>query len=326
MRKLILGLAIWLCAFGARAQETFSDKPLIAPPAAWVKPTPIPKPKADTAEAPFRILLLDQQVNLGPDGDEQYTERAVKVQAGMALTMLATVAIPWNPELDVLTVHKVQIRRGDEIIDVLAKQAFTVLRREPNLQFAALDGHLTATLQPEGLQPGDVLDVAYTLRHRDPAMKGRSNLTLAAPDGRNVERSVIRAIWAEPKTINWKASGGLEPVVRRDGKAVELVLDRTNPKAAEIAPFDAPSRFRQGPRIELTEFASWADAAAVVSPLFEKAAQLPDSPLKAEAQKIKAASTDPKVRAAAALSLVEERVRYLYLGMQDGGYVPAGET
>jgi tetratricopeptide (TPR) repeat protein len=47
------------------------------------------------------------------------------------------------------------------------------------------------------------------------------------------------------------------------------------------------------------------------------------SPLKAEAAKIKAAYPDDAGRAAAALRLVQEKVRYLFLGMNDGGYVPA---
>jgi tetratricopeptide (TPR) repeat protein len=75
---------------------------------------------------------------------------------------------------------------------------------------------------------------------------------------------------------------------------------------------------------ELSDYASWNELSAVLAPLFDKASTLaPDSPLKAEAAKIKAASTDPKVRAAAAFHLVEDQVRYVFLGMDLGGYVPA---
>ena len=61
-----------------------------------------------------------------------------------------------------------------------------------------------------------------------------------------------------------------------------------------------------------------------MAPLYRKAATLaPNSPIRAEAAKIRAASSDPKVQAAAALRLVQDRIRYLYLGMDLGGYLPA---
>ena len=51
-----------------------------------------------------------------------------------------------------------------------------------------------------------------------------------------------------------------------------------------------------------------------MAPYFERAATLgPNSPLKAEVARIRTASSDPKVQAAAALSLVEDKVRYLAL-------------
>ena len=56
----------------------------------------------------------------------------------------------------------------------------------------------------------------------------------------------------------------------------------------------------------------------------KKAATIaPDSDLRAEIDAIAKASTDPKVRAFAALRLVEEKTRYFFIGIGDGGYVPA---
>jgi hypothetical protein len=61
-----------------------------------------------------------------------------------------------------------------------------------------------------------------------------------------------------------------------------------------------------------------------MAPLYEKASQIsPTSPLKAEADAIAARTKDPKERAFAALQLVEDKTRYFFLGMGDGGYVPA---
>jgi hypothetical protein len=61
-----------------------------------------------------------------------------------------------------------------------------------------------------------------------------------------------------------------------------------------------------------------------MAPLYEKASQVAaTSPIKAEADAIAARTKDPKARAFAALQLVEDKTRYFFLGMGEGGYVPA---
>lgn len=69
--------------------------------------------------------------------------------------------------------NKVHIIRDGRRIDVLgAGQTFTTVRRETNLEAAMLDGTLTAAIQPEGLQVGDIINVAVTTEHVDPVLKG----------------------------------------------------------------------------------------------------------------------------------------------------------
>lgn len=72
--------------------------------------------------------------------------------------------------------HKVEIHRDGKVIDILAGQQFSTLRREQNLEAATLDGVLTANIQPEGLQVGDVLLLSTTTEHADPVMKGHAEV------------------------------------------------------------------------------------------------------------------------------------------------------
>ena len=61
-----------------------------------------------------------------------------------------------------------------------------------------------------------------------------------------------------------------------------------------------------------------------MAPLYAKAATLaPGSPLLAEVDKIRKASTDPKTQTEMALRLVQDQVHYVFLGMNFGGYTPA---
>src|SRR3546814_349035 len=68
---------------------------------------------------------------------------------------------------------------------------------------------------------------------------------------------------------------------------------------------------------------SWADLSRTIAPLYATAGTIRDSgALAAEVDRIAAATSDPKARADAALRLVQNEIRYLYRGMENGNYVP----
>lgn len=137
------------------ALSGLSAQPDIAPAPDWVAPVDFPVDSSNGDEAPYRILLHDQQVSLEPGRRTTYSEVVIRIQTPAGLAA-GNLLFPWRPATDVLTVHKVQILRGDRVIDVLESgQTFTVIRREQNLENAILDGVLTAIMQPEGLQVGD---------------------------------------------------------------------------------------------------------------------------------------------------------------------------
>src|SRR6202012_1409513 len=76
--------------------------------------------------------------------------------------------------------------------------------------------------------------------------------------------------------------------------------------------------------IQATSFKSWNDVSKLMAPLYAKASDISKtSPIKAEADAIAARTPDPKARAFAALQLVEDKTRYFFIGVGDGGYVPA---
>ena len=311
--------ALMLAAGRAQA----ADKLNYGPPEAWVKPAAQGPLNPAQVNAPLQMLLDDTQVHFGADGDETYSEVAVHIQTPAGLQGVQPIAV-WNPDTDTVTIHKVQILRGDQVIDLLKTLNFTVLRRETNLERAELDGDLTAVMPPEGLQVGDTLVYAMTIRHSDPVLKGHSETVLGATAAFPIAHTEIRTVWDADKPVRWRQSDDLPATkVTKTAAGSEYALDlhgvtRDNP------PADAPARFNALGQIEFSQFTGWDEVSALVQPLYVKAATLsPDSPLKAEAAKIKAASSDPKVQAAMALHLVEDQVRYLFLGMNLGGYTPA---
>ncbi|MDZ7283938.1 tetratricopeptide repeat protein [Sphingomonas sanguinis] len=301
-----------------------SDKPVIAPAPAWVKPVTPATPSAKPDDAPIRVLLSDQQIALDKGVETVYGETALRIQTPQGLAA-GNISIPWRPETDTLTVHKLLIRRGDKVIDVLASgQTFTVVRREQNLESAMLDGVLTANIQPEGLQVGDTLEFAISITSRDPVLKGHVEQLAAAWNGFPVGRAHLRVQWPGTLPLRLRSVGSLpplKPVRKGDQSTVEITMDGVEPEAATKG---APPRYALGRLIEMTDYAAWSDLGALMAPLYDKAAAIPaDGPLRVELDRIKALSPDPKVQAQAALALVQDRVRYVALAMGTGGYVPA---
>jgi tetratricopeptide (TPR) repeat protein/transglutaminase-like putative cysteine protease len=319
-RRLLLGSVLALCAGAAQA----SDKLVIAPPPSWVIALPTPVPPAAKAQGPGRALLEDFQVRILRDGEDIYRHNAAQILTTQGLAA-GNLQFAWNPATETLIVHHVHIIRGGQVIDVLAQgQSFTVLRRESNLERAMLDGRLTAVIQPEGLEVGDVIDIALTLQRRDPTMRGHSEFSAGLNPAWKISRLYQRVVAPRQKPVRLRQTEGLNaPVVSQTTLGTESIIDMTDVQAPK-PPAEAPRRYNDTGQLEVSDFASWAEVSSLFAPLFQKAATLSaKSPLKAEAAKIAARTTDPKARADAALALVEGRVRYLFLGMNLGGYTPA---
>lgn len=318
--RVLLCAACVLAAGGARA----ADQLQYGPAPEWVIPIPIPKasPATDVAA---ELLLQDAQSRFGQDQDEHYTESVVLVRSSQALAAAGNISLVWSPDTESVTVHRLHIIRDGQVIDVLTGgKKFTILRREQNLELSSLDGALTATIQPEDLRVGDIIDLAITKQHHDPVYQGRSEGGAAMARPGVVAHAHFRALWPAAKPMRWLATDDLGKglLVHKDGQN-ELTFDLTNAEAPK-PPKDAPLRFARLGQLEITQFSDWAEVSALMAPLYRKAAVLgPASSVRREIERINAASPDPKVRTEMALRLVEDQVRYVALLMNLGGYTPA---
>ncbi len=293
-------------------------------PAAWIRPQAFAEATPVVTNDAARLALQDYQVRISDGGAETFIHTVFDLRTPQAL-QLANLKISWNPETDDVTIHQVLLRRGSAVIDVLARgDKFTILRREQGLEVAMLDGRLTATLQVEGVQVGDLLEVAYSIRHKDPVMQGLAE-SMVSLNGGKVGRLYLRKIWPNDRPVRWSAAGLFSsPKITRGPTETELLLDLKDIEPPSEPPSGAPPRFNSPGRVSVTEFKDWGEIAAVMAPMYDEALKLaPDSPLRAEVAKIASSTSDPKRRADAALRLVQDQVRYLFLGMDLGGYTPA---
>ena len=293
------------------------------PAPAWVAPAPKPTDAAAPDGAPLRIVYTDFQVRMTADGDENYTAYRLKILKPEGLPA-ANLSANWNPSTDDLIVHTLKIIRGSQVIDVLASSKFDVIQRENNLEMAMLDGELTAALQVPGVEVGDELEFSATLRRRETVFGNRSHGYVQMPIVGTTGAHRVRLIWTGDKTLRWSGTPDLGVLKSQDkGGQHELDYELRAPSSVVLAD-GAPPRFNIRRVIEYSEFGDWSQLSGMMAPLFDKASQLaPDSPVRAEAARIAKANADPETRALTALQLVEDRIRYVYVGLDGGNYRPA---
>ncbi|MEQ1652596.1 MAG: DUF3857 domain-containing protein, partial [Hyphomicrobium sp.] len=318
MRLLGLLIAFFACA-AALAAKPADGEIRLAPIPAWARisePLPVP----DAARGTHFIRRQDFAAHLGSSGETFFTASLIRLIHPNSL-QLGNVAFSWNPAAGKPVVHAVKIHRNGIVRDVMATTKFEVLRREDQLEAAVLDGMLTATLRIPDLRVGDELEIAYSIPGQDPTLGADSfgllYLTESPPPG----RYSLRVSWDEGQEPKFRPTGDLADMLVRGPHDVSFSVDMP---AALHTPKYAPPRYNWQRAIQFSDFADWQSVSSRFAPLFKKAATLaPGSTVKQEAAEIAAAHSTPRDRAAAALKLVQQQVRYVYVGFNGGNFTPA---
>lgn len=316
MRVAVIVTASFLIASASYAEPQQVQRGPIPSWATVSAPLPVP----DKPSGAVFVRRQDVEIHLNGKSQAQYVGFRLKILQASAL-QLGNISIAWNPNAGAPIVHDVRVFRGGQTIDVLKNASFEILRREGQLEAAHLDGNLTAVLRVPDLRVDDELEVNFTQFGSDPTLgQMQSGILFIAPSPAP-GRYHLSLSWESDKRPNVKIAPDLDGA-RRDGERnIDFLLD--NP-ALLSPPKDAPPRYQWLRRVEFSNFADWLAISRYFAPLYVKASTLDrKSPLLREADNIARAHTDPLDRARAALKLVQQDVRYIYIGLNGGNLTPA---
>ena len=316
--------AFLLLASTSIAAQGADPQPKRAPVPAWVQPVAIPASDPKLADSPIQVLKLEGQTKFDAKGTDTYFEMVIKPQTVAGLQAFSTIALPWNVERGGLTIHAIEAIRDGKAIDLIGKDPFTILRRESKLEDSRIDGVRTVMMPAKGVELGDVIRISATYR------EDRTDLTARPEDVSKwsapfaVTLMDRRLIVPTGLQVKWRV-GGLapKPVIKQTAEGIEY---RFTAKTVEPPKFAKNMRDRDmSDEIQFSGYASWSDVVAGHAGLYDAARKsAPKSALMAEADKIAAASSDPRKRMMAALNLAQERVRYIALLLGEGAYRPTG--
>lgn len=313
---ILITLALIL---GAGTAQAKNDEVQKGPVPDWVVPSelsPVPENASGLAFARRRDTL----VHFDDQGQLQYTGYRLKILHSNAL-QLGNFSVAWNPDSGAPVVHAINIYRDGEVIDVLRNAEFAILRREGQLEQASLDGVLTAALQISDLRVGDELEVAVTVRISDPIMGDNSAGFLVFVPNQTPGPIRMGMSWEEGQEPAIRANAEVGKYSHKQARSVDY---RFEDRKVKPPVKDAPPRYLFSDTIQFSDYADWAAVSRNIAPPFAKAATLSDgSPVKREAARIAAAHESQFDRASAALKLVQQDVRYVYVGLNGGNLKPA---
>lgn len=293
-------------------------------PASWVLDPPTSADSSMSTDALVRFTYLDNQVRISPEGvDQEYTAYRIKIMKPEGLAA-GNLTLTWQPESGGMTVHYVRLIRNRQTTDVLASTKFIVVQREAQLEQSILTGLRTATLQVPGLQVGDELAVAVTIDKRDVGFDGRVANLMQLPLAGTPGAYRFRLSWPSARPLEWRISRDMPPIDATTAGGLTTLDVTLRDPPGPMPTEGAPARYNVRRLIEYSDFGAWPDVSRQLAPMFERAASLrAGSPIKAEAATIAARTKDPAERAEAALQLVEDRIRYVFIALNGGGYIPA---
>lgn len=296
-----------------------NDKVLRGPVPNWVAPSELMSVPENAGGLVF-VRRQDVLVHLDEQGQAHYTSYRIKILHANALH-IGNISIVWNPASGAPYVHFIKVHRDGEVIDVLDKASFEILRREDQLEAAKLDGTLTAVFRVSDLRVGDELEVAQTTRLNDPTLGNNDAGLLVLAAKTYPGRYKLGISWIKGQQPKMKMAPEMAVVVQKSHQAVEFRFD--NPSILVPAK-DAPFRYLWQRVVEYSDFSDWSAISQQFSSLYSKAAKFSsNSPLKQEVNRISTAHTSPLERAGAALKLVQQDVRYIYVGLNGGNLTPA---
>lgn len=318
MHHLLSATAIVaVCASPAHAGEEiiYADVP------AWVV-----APDLDTAlEKEETLVLIDRQVRMEDGVVHDYYDVAIKMENPQVVTQLGTPQFQWQPDKGDLHVHRIEIIRDGEVIDVLAGDAkLEVIRRERQLERRLIDGMLTGTMAVPGLRVGDVLRMTHSVTKRDQALDGQMQVLQAIlPEPMEMGYGRIRVSWPEGERMRYQATRGFDlPQPRTEDGYTSLAVEFPIPEL-DAMPDDAPGRYNKPPLLQVGTYDSWRDLSAQMSSHFTTEGTIdPDGEIAARIAEIEAKTDDPLERAALALQTVQDDVAYHLNGLDGGNYLP----
>lgn len=284
--------------------------------------------RPDKPSQHVRYEVVESHVRAFGAHTETYVRMRLRVLSPLGLQQASQLGLEWNPALQTPTVHHARIIRSGETSDILDKADFTILRREAALeQSLQINGVLTGVLVNPDIRVGDTIDFAYSIRTQFDVFNNPLEALAYSSSPLPVDLGVTTISWPASMRVQTRAGRhAAVPPITHQGD-FKVLVNRMTDTEGETYPDAIATRSLPDYGWQVSSIAQWGTIADHIRPAYDQASTLPDAAdLAAHLARIKSEHTSPEARAAAALRLVQDEVRYMALTLGEGGWLPTSAS
>lgn len=269
-------------------------------------------------DAPMHFLLGEVQSRAYPDHIEHYQRLVLQPVTGEAAMAMRQFQIPLDPALSTMKIHGLTRTRNGEVTDLTADLRHDFVSADNAHSASILTGAVIVVLRLPQSQPGDILDLDYTLEERFPVPGWRPSARLPLANMAIFNQIHLRSIWPS-SSVHYAMLGAGPPMAESQGNGLTtLSFGPAEFHPPEAEPYTPPWRNPQ-PQLIATAFESWNAVAVWGASLFQPEL---DADIERIAAEIRQAHDDRDEQIMAALNYVQREIDYFAITLGQGGYQP----
>lgn len=319
---IVFLLAAAGAASGADTVQSGTHEIVLDKVPAWVLPRIESDPPSVEARAGTSYGLVDTQIDWRTQEAAYFTRIIIRVTNNEALKLAGEITLDFNPAYEKLVLHEVTLVRDGARLNRLDRSAVRVVQQERDLNSQRLlTGRANAIVVVSDVRIGDQIEYAFTTYGDNPVLGDKRYATFPLAYLYHIENLRARLLTSPARPLYFKSFLGAESLQKTARAGYdEYLLVKKNIRA--ITP-DALLAFwyYPWPRVQASEYASWADVGDWGKALFTSGA--PPPAVAAMADRFRREAASPEDAAARALRFVQEEIRYLSIAIGQSAYRPA---
>ncbi|MDB6030081.1 MAG: hypothetical protein JWM16_419 [Verrucomicrobiales bacterium] len=276
---------------------------------AWVSHVPAgPHSNAVPRDVGEVHVLFDKQVNV--ETHQTFVRVVRRILNSTGIQNGSQVSAMFDPACSTLTLHRIQIRRGEQLLNRLDADNLQVLQRERELERHVYNGQLSVVALLNDVRQGDEIECSYTVTGANPIFDGKFFDSFALQFPGTLQHFRFRLLWPEGRKLFIRNQNTkLQPAIRELGHTREYVWE-ANDLPALMPEFNAPGWYDPYPRVQLSEFGSWQETAQWAARIFKPVTQVSPA-LEHQIAEWKSDTSSPDAALLVALQFVQDEIRYL---------------
>ena len=263
------------------------------------------------------MLLYTEQLNL--DSEELYTQGVSKVVEYSGIQNSSTISADYDPSYQQLRFHRIDVIRNGAIINKLSYRDIQTARRETNAENFIYDGTISAFLNIPDVRMGDIILYSFSVKGFNPIHREKYSTSFVLNSTQAIDRLSVHVFGRS--TVNYQVlNSDLQVKYRLENGVHHYEWSQQN--IPPILPEEqSPSWHLQNALVTISEYDSWSEVIDWGTKIFSFP-EPPTDELQGVIEAIKKAHPREGGRIRAALSFVQNEIRYLGLHSGIGGYKP----